>query len=89
MFLSSDFSVFSVFCVFQNKKKNWEPNVLFMFSLFFLFFRIESSFQKQEPNYLDRILVRPDDFYVQSPYSSTHLFGTSHGVGTVGHLVFR
>ena len=80
MFLLSDFSVLSVLCVFQNKKKNWKPNVLFMFFLFFfLFFRIESSFQKHEPNYLDRILVRPDDFLC----SSTHLFGTSHGVGTV------
>ena len=40
----SGFSVFCILCVFQNKKKNWEPNV---FSQFFSFLKTKYSFQKQ------------------------------------------
>ena len=38
--------VFFVLFVFFRIKNNWEPNVFSLFSLFFLFLRTESGFQK-------------------------------------------
>ena len=45
----SEFNVFCVLYVFQNKK-NYEPNVFYVFSLFFVFHNKINSFQEHKTN---------------------------------------